>query len=981
MVEASRYQQAKRQIDEASINSALSLLASYDSGLASRFGLYGMNSEKMKSDAFLNYLQFNSDNIATGTYSSNNLSQLYNVTGGTYTLSYDLANYAVLQRQMLEYTKYRAPLNMASELLDIDKMIKELKKNIEKAIPGLKQILEVLNAIADIVEAIKALYCLYKDIQQLQLSLGYVDSLGDVVNDVAGKGWEMVEGLLGGKKWPSHNPTYKQAYNDFKTAVNNKVNYMKNNPKPPDPGPKPTSDVSGLEASYKTAKTKYETASLLADLLDAAEELGYFDSQGIVDSTSKIDDLLDQDITEDDLKKLNLTKNSTRSALMSAINGKVSSVLSSSNQLSSYTSGDVAGLSGALDGVIPGLSSDMSTKYSKYYTAKAEHDEWNRKYQALKKYNEDIEGYNKEINSKKSQFKGVVDVIAGELKDYKSSLSGICDALDSATAAMGKLKEMGEKDKNGKDKEVDSYSVFDTIKREYIQPELDKPDDGIEFLRGQKETLEALKAEDIDASYKFSSHFSEGDLNKDDVYFMSKTQATGFCTLLAGINLLEDAAEVVKMLEALWDLVEILQPLPYAYTPDCVVELNSQTTSILPSKINGGNGTFAVSNQDDIDAISAMLDEAKALLGGNYTGDINAVSPSNRLPDSELEEELTHRIMRLGDNLGKVLASNAAASLLASPAWWFIATVLTLATLAPTLIEIVDDLIFIAENFGLAFEIIVSSLGDGVLLNEYAVEKFPNRLTTDEVSGYGGDTRQLNPDNLKSRQTFSSAQVEYIIGGDYSEIVNQRRCFWSLFAIRAINNIFCVIGTPDVMEIIGACNIAAPLVFIAWVYLESNVDMNIMLKGHELPLIKLQLILSKDGLTDIADSVKNTFKDADKENFGKDELGYAAMRTDYLVEELTKNVDGIFKMEYKDYLWFFLFLVPNRTKVMRMADLIQMEMRFKDQYNNFLMKNLYTYVRCEVRGEFNSILPILSLNNNSLNGRGFEVSCVKYVGY
>ena len=123
LVEGSRYQDARKQLEEASVNSALSLLAYYDSDLMSRFGLYGVDAESVASDVFLEYLLFNSDNSSDGVYSANNISKLYNVTTGEYELKYDLANYQVLKRQILEYEKYRAPANAVSDMLDVDKLI------------------------------------------------------------------------------------------------------------------------------------------------------------------------------------------------------------------------------------------------------------------------------------------------------------------------------------------------------------------------------------------------------------------------------------------------------------------------------------------------------------------------------------------------------------------------------------------------------------------------------------------------------------------------------------------------------------------------------------------------------------------------------------------------------------------------------------------------------------------------------------------
>lgn len=867
LVEGSRYQQAKKQLEESSINSALSLLAFYDSDIESRFGLYGIDSKSVSADVFLNYLLFNSDCTADGVYSANNISQLYNVTSGTYELKYDLANYQVLKRQILEYEKYRAPLNLASEMLDIDKMIKELKKNIEKAIPGLENMLEVCGSVAEIAEAIKALYCLYKDVQQLQLTIGRTDSLGDLSNQVFGQAWEAVEGLFSDKDWPSHDPTYDQAYSAFQTAVNNKVQYMKNNPAPPDPGPKPT------DADAKLA-------------------------------------------------------------------------------------------------------------------------EWNKKNNALIEYNKKISGYNDEINTKKSELVKVIGVLTSELGSYKTSLTSVSSALDKADKALKDIKNRNDTTVNT-DTNPD---IFSEIKSDIITPEIQKPDTGIAFLNAQKEKLNNLNADDINASYNFGSNFNKGQLFTDGAYFMSKGQATGFVGMLATINILKDLDQMIQILKAMWDLVKVMQPFPSTYNFDCVVELNSSTTSILPSKINGGAGTSESVDSVDIGEISAALDEAKELLGSGYLSDINSVDPNNRLQEAELSAEISRRIDNLSTNLNSLLSSDSASGLLGSSAlasanpWPFISTIFKLVTLLPTLIEIIDDIIFIAQHFEEAMQIIISSLGENLLLNQYIVDKFPNRTSdkngdkfNKEISGYSGDKRQYFPDNNKAIQTFSGAQVEYVIGGSYSEKANQQKCFWSIFAIRALNNIFGVLTDEVAMNLIGACNIAAPLVFILWVYLESNIDMNMLVSGMEVPLIKSEIILSPQTLMDNVEKICTAFDDIDEDKAKEEELSHAAMKIDYTTQQLlsTDPLPGTPKMKYQDYLWFYLFFTPNQTKVMRVADLMQMEMRFKKQAKgtDFQMQNLHTYVRCEAEGTFNSILPVISLSNNTLNGRGFKVKCVKYVGY
>lgn len=989
LVEIGRYQEAKQQLEESSINSALSLLAFFDSDLESRFGLYGIDSETVSSDVFLNYLLFNSDATDSGVYSASNISKLYNVSNGQYELKYDLANYQVLKRQLLEYEKYRTPLNIASDMLDIDKMIKELKKNIEKAIPGLENMLKVCDSIADIAEAIKALYCLYKDVQQLQLTInsGGEEDLGDSLNNWIGQGWEAVEGLFSDEEWPSHDPSYIEAYNAFKDAVNNKVNYMKITPQPQDPGPKPTADVNALNTAYQNAKTAYEMADFIFNMLKVADELGYCDSEGIVDSSNKISDLLDKGITKDQLKKIDLTENNTRKEFFVAINDKLSSILGSTSKFITYKDTELATMVSSMSVKVSSLKNDMQQKNSAYSTANAELSAWNQKNQALVDYNNSISSYNTDIDNKKVSLLEVIDVVTGELSSYKGSISKVSSSLDKASDALDKIDEVN-KGSHSVDQDTDP-DIFTEIKAQFIIGEEQKPDKGITFLNGQRDKLNALNSNSITATYIFDNEFNTGDLLGESSYYMTKSEATAYCAALAAVDVLEDMAELLNIFKAMWKLIKIMQPFPSTYNWDCVVELNSSTTDILPSKINGGAGTTESSNDNDIADISAMLEEAKEMLNEGYINDINSVDPNIRLEEAELSAEISDRINRLATNLTKLTTSGTTGGLIGGASWLFISTVFKLLELVPTLVEIINDLVFVAQHIEEAINIMVNSLGENFLLNQYIMEKFPNRTTdtdgnkhNNEISGSTGEPRTYFPDNTKQVQTFSGAQVEYVIGGSYSEKENQQHCFWSIFAIRALNNIFGVLTDEVAMELIGACNIAAPLVFILWVYLESNIDMNMLVSNMEVPLIKTEIILSPQTLMDNVDQICTAFDDIDETKGKEQELSHAAMKVDNVTKQLLE-VDGLFKMKYENYLWFFLFFSPNQTKTMRVADLIQMEMRFKkySKGTSFELKNLHTYVRCEAEGTFNSILPVLSLSNDTLNGRGFKVNCVKYVGY
>jgi len=450
---------------------------------------------------------------------------------------------------------------------------------------------------------------------------------------------------------------------------------------------------------------------------------------------------------------------------------------------------------------------------------------------------------------------------------------------------------------------------------------------------------------------------------------------------------MQELAEILNIVKALWSLVKALQPMPYTYEWDCVVDLKSPTTSILPSKINGGLGSTEAPHSSDIQAIEGMLDDARDTLDGQYMSDINAVSPNDRIETGNTITALTNAITRLSDNLSKLMNHGAVAGIMGA-AWMFVYLITKLHEIVPLMIQIIEDVKLIAQNIETALKIMVNSLGDNVLLSLYAIEKFPNRTTdtgnkkNEEISGYKGDIRSYTPNESKGAQTFSGACVEYIIGGDYSEQDNQRKVFWTIFAIRAINNAVLVAMDQEVMGVITACNFVAPLVYILWVYLESNIDMNLLIDRKEVHLIKSQLILSLKTLKEAGTKLEKAFKDIDMEGDMEKELSHASMKVDYVTAALLET-KGMFKMKYQDYLWFYLLLIPNKTKVLRMADLIQMEMRFA-KYGpslKFELKNLHTYVRCEATATFNPILPVIPLGSSEGSMDELQITTVKYVGY
>lgn len=116
--EMGRYQSALRGMDSAVGASAVSVLAQYDSFLKSRFGLLAVNQEIDISDQFEKYLG------KQNTQDTRSFSVSRSETGADGV--YPLANTAVLQQQITEYSSYVVPAKIVMDFGNFSNIIKQL---------------------------------------------------------------------------------------------------------------------------------------------------------------------------------------------------------------------------------------------------------------------------------------------------------------------------------------------------------------------------------------------------------------------------------------------------------------------------------------------------------------------------------------------------------------------------------------------------------------------------------------------------------------------------------------------------------------------------------------------------------------------------------------------------------------------------------------------------------------------------------------
>lgn len=276
----------------------------------------------------------------------------------------------------------------------------------------------------------------------------------------------------------------------------------------------------------------------------------------------------------------------------------------------------------------------------------------------------------------------------------------------------------------------------------------------------------------------------------------------------------------------------------------------------------------------------------------------------------------------------------------------------------------------LADTINASINILKDNRDGNLLLNSYISQMFSNRMMTlDQYMGPGVESTIQNQENM----TFAKACCEYIFGGSASELNNQSEAYEYVMALRLIGNLYAVLTESTTLNVNDTYSVAAHL---AWAYYETCMDMELVInQAAAVPLTKNTLILplGNTGAVTTAFASRNAATAVQKlVNYNRAAARY--------------EIAGRDALNYTDSLSLALWFVPNDQKLLRVADLIQLEMRYSQQYQDmipvtFLMSNQNTYCRVECTAKMNAILPILSIGGADHSLQGHTMSSTKYAGY
>lgn len=281
-----------------------------------------------------------------------------------------------------------------------------------------------------------------------------------------------------------------------------------------------------------------------------------------------------------------------------------------------------------------------------------------------------------------------------------------------------------------------------------------------------------------------------------------------------------------------------------------------------------------------------------------------------------------------------------------------------------------------------------------ILTYAYAMDMFKTRVTENGINSsnkpsginkrnlvdwrYSNDIGELDLRyrDKKSLQTaFASSEIEYIFAGKSSESKNEAIVYSWIYGTRLANNLVAVYTDTNAKaqcEMLAAMSSlatggAVPATVFKWVYIaawaagETALELSYLIDdGYKVPLIKGKGSLYIQNFWDVAAAIGNSDK---------------LMRDKYYATGLTDKIC----VSYEDYLIILMCFVNRDTRLLRIADLIQLNMN--KRYGSFSMNESYTYLKADTTVRIKYMFEPVKQFTNSYKGTGLKFKNTIYQGY
>ncbi len=1071
IMEMGRFVSARQTLADAQITASMSVLANFNTYLFDRFGILAIDPDGTQAETYSSMLRYNSD--AEG----GNTSKLYNLDSNIkYESIYNLSDYDVLKRQILEYAKYSVPYEILSNKLDLGSLFDPITNLADKAKDFINNLIDETDESVTTLD--KAFYSIgraeyrafeintYFGQDYSKKDYAHDDILSDYIRD---SDTSDGNGAIPNNGTPpdySKLTGYEGRYAAYVKAIDDKRDFLANNP-----DPKPTYDKAvaikvgstgtvSKDDLYKAAVMKFlenDNNKPTEDNPDGASINGRYSLSPTKYTFSVTpgyrDDAYNLKTGEVSIPEKSGTSNETV-YLTDAIDALWPNSPAPTNYYELEYYADVSGYdSTSSDSYISSYNSDLKTKGK----AIAKQSLVSKLNQECINYNNALAGHNSSINSKAVEYVTDLQKAKSLFEDYAAALEIAAGAGENGKGTIHTAKDeykdnvdLEGKDSSGKqvsdaeslgsnssevEKNLDAVisdfkskataarstaaflgtliSNVSTTDGSKITYRSHNSDTGIDTVNGgiqvgiSNDKLKGRVSRDftlIDTLYnteviKVDESSTEGDENKSNCDELSDIVGDSGSQLDIG-NLWKAAKKVL----------EILNPVPSPYDSSYCMTLSEHSIGKLIKELDQAEGRYNAGDKSYVDNLTGKV-TSDAELGEFYDSIVGADNELLGSGSSDFqskteslfgEEGKTEGIYNEADEnkstgLGKLIKK--------------------IKKLIQTIREAVEAITGLISSIASVVADIVTQTYHALLINTYITQKFPSRMNS---AIEGATLVPPDTESLDGESYFSSCCIEYCLWGDNSEKNNQIKTFWLLFGIRAVVNCVQILMDSQAMSLVSSCNLFAPLMFIAMLYLETNIDMNyLVVIGEKVPFWKKDIHLSAEGLAKILSEIgdfdstkvwvassgngkryhkdetchmiqinpngvgltKKTISEAVNENYTPCKV--CNPKTESEPSEDDKK-NGYVPLDYDQYLYILLLFVGMNKKLTNVANLMQLETRYYESKKNsgtatFMIKDASTYIRSEVKASYKTMLPMFSLGSS---GNSFpELYGLEYVGY
>lgn len=230
-------------------------------------------------------------------------------------------------------------------------------------------------------------------------------------------------------------------------------------------------------------------------------------------------------------------------------------------------------------------------------------------------------------------------------------------------------------------------------------------------------------------------------------------------------------------------------------------------------------------------------------------------------------------------------------------------------------------------------------------------------------------------DRGEDSKIFSGAELEYMLVGSNDEIKNQCITFGMIYLLRLLCNI-PIVASPEVTAL--AVGPQAPVVYALYILLEPFVDTVLLVNSANVSFLKTTPYLSASGIPSAVSALCSALPI--DQNQLQSKFAKAINYTGEIAKVATETyVDKLFKFNYKEYIFFVMFIFSNEDNELELyKNIIQMEALAYNEKNRFVgfdIRDTYTAFDCSASITVKEFMP--QILSNSL----FETTRTQFRGY